>query len=77
MAKMQQGNKVVDVDERSINYYLKEGYDHVEFDAESKSYKVVQAGKHKSVPYEEYLKVVVENEQLKTELAKAKAVSKK
>ena len=69
-------NKVLTVDERSLDYYLREGYDHVELDSETKQYKIVKPGKHKQVPYEDFLKLQNENEQLKAELEKLKADNK-
>lgn len=76
MITVKQHNKLLTVDERSLDYYLREGYDHVEYDHEIKDYKVLKPAKGKLVPYEDLLKLERENEKLKAEIEKLKADSK-
>lgn len=76
MITVKNKNKLLTVDERELDYYLKDGYDHVEYDHEIKDYKVIKPAKGKLVPYEGFLKLQQENEKLKAEIERLKADSK-
>lgn len=73
---MKKENKVVRVDELSVNSYLNDGYDLVEIDETEKKYVIIKPARGKVVPYEEHLKILKELEELKAELAKSKTVKK-
>lgn len=65
--KATKGNKVYDISEQEMKRYQAEGYD-IEKDG-----NIIAYGKGKAVPYDDYVKLKAENDQLKDELAKLKA----
>lgn len=73
MAKVRKENRVLTVDDQSIDYYLRDGYDHVEFNAESKEYDIVRPARNKLVPYEDLLKAQAKIKALEAEIASLKA----
>lgn len=66
--KASKGNKVYNISETQKKSYLEAGYDITGDDG-----KVIATGIGKTVPYEDYEKVLIENAALKEEVKKAKA----
>jgi hypothetical protein len=73
MIHVKKDNKLLTIDERELAYHLREGFDHVEYDAEKNDFKVIQPAKNKTVPYELLFKAEKEIEALKAEIASLKA----
>lgn len=74
MATVKKGNRVLTVEESTVNTYLKQGYDQVELAEDEKSYEVVKrATGGKQVSYSEYVDALEEKEKLEAEIAELKA----
>lgn len=67
----QKGNKVVQVDETTKARYLNDGFNIIE------NGKIIEYGRGATVSLNEHMKVVEENEMLKSEIAQLKAAKEK
>lgn len=70
MAKVKKLNRILSVDDRAVESYLKQGYDEID----DKGRIVRRATGGRDIPVAEYNKVLTENEELK---AKVKELEKK
>ena len=72
--KVKKDNRVLSVDDTDKTFYLAEGYDHVELDEETKSYKVVESATGgKTYTVAEYNALKAEKEAIEAELNALKA----
>lgn len=66
--RAEKGNKVYKIDESTKSRYQNDGFDIIDDDG-----KIIAHGKGKTVPYEDYMKLQKENEQLKERVKELEA----
>jgi len=78
MKIVKKSNRIVTVEPSDLDYYLDQGYDHVEFDEEVNEYKVIaKANGGKSFTLKEYNLVVDAFEDANKKIAELEETNKK